>query len=271
MKQNSDDINKFIGTLFPINIDNLDKEKAKLMRLEIVPKTIFKYRNFDDENHFESLKNDNIWLSDPREFEDTNECTSTIDVNEMINENIDEFLDSPFIGLFLNDDKKQMILKSNNPANELIDFLSTKTELSKEQLEEEFRNNFNNDIKDNLKICSFSAIKDSKQMWEIYGHNNSGYCVEYETEDLEIYPVVYDDDIIDITTYAKLPKDKQNNLYLLLSVLTKNKKYNFEDEYRLVVQTNLEKNSKYIDDGNYQVGKPKAVYMGTDRIVHQIR
>ena len=104
-------------------------------------------------------------------------------------------------------------------------------------------------------ICSFAETKDNDYMWENYSGNHSGYCIEYDVSEYEfnkgIVPVVYQDEretdiiyllvatfigqIIYKSTGGKIKADASQFIRLFT---TKNRKWEYQREWRLIGEAN---------------------------------
>ncbi|MFA5561363.1 MAG: DUF2971 domain-containing protein [Eubacteriales bacterium] len=104
-------------------------------------------------------------------------------------------------------------------------------------------------------ICSLSELLNSHEMWENYADHSTGYCIEYSTDDYDhsgdIFPVVYSDerntDILSAilggllgkfifeTTNGQIDADKSQYFQLFL---TKNRKWKYQKEWRIIGQAN---------------------------------
>ena len=118
-----------------------------------------------------------------------------------------------------------------------------------------------------FKICSFSTIFDSILMWAHYAKSHTGFCIEYNSLEVEmkkniIFPILYKEKLLDITNAAMLEEEKRNNTYLIKATLIKSKEWEYEKEWRLIVQPKLERNKKYLDNDTYDMPIPKAICMG---------
>lgn len=111
-------------------------------------------------------------------------------------------------------------------------------------------------------ICSLAESSDIEDMWLNYTDDSSGYCVVYQVFDYKynnlLFPVIYDDNrqtnivmqvvatflgqMIYAMTNKQIDSDRSQFLRLFT---TKNKKWEYQDEWRL------------IGDSNFKITAPK--------------
>jgi hypothetical protein len=142
------------------------------------PYSIFKYCDFSINsrtckiNSLENLKNNQIWLSNPLNFNDPFDCSVAFDANEINNEIakkniniIQNFLDD-FTEDELPNGIKEIILKSSKPLDDLeksfsLVFggnLAKEINTMYEKMFIEGCNDFNTKYKSKLKVSCFSEI-----------------------------------------------------------------------------------------------------------------
>jgi hypothetical protein len=106
-------------------------------------------------------------------------------------------------------------------------------------------------------------------MWSYYADDHKGICIEYNFNELvegeylknQLFPIVYSDNIIDITPFIiKATKDRSyysNPLFLILPVLNKTIKWKHEYEWRIINTNNFDNIGKSLI-----LPKPKSVILG---------
>lgn len=112
-------------------------------------------------------------------------------------------------------------------------------------------------------ICSLAESNKVIDMWEKYAQNSSGYCIEYDVTNYEfnagIFPVIYQDNretnvveqlvgnIIGQTIFGisngQIDADKSQYLRLFL---TKNTKWSYQNEWRLIGEAKDQKKAPKI-------------------------
>lgn len=274
---------EFINMLFPISKKDVSIEGAYLLKQKHIPNSVFKYRHIDKEGYsIKNLQDDTIWLADPTTFNDPYDSAFSIDYSNLTKrfflEHFDSLLTQSKLQKKLSEEQIEVVKKSDNPMREVTDILlkdeeehkrKEMTEVSidiSNKLHNEILEHFNNSIKNSFKICSFSTNLNSILMWGHYAKNHRGFCIEYDLTDIPyedyrarfLYPVVYSENIFDITDYMeKASGGDYNNLHLTLSALYKSKEWSYENEWRLVFAHGIVGKSQ-----SYKMCKPKALYLG---------
>ncbi len=192
------------------------------------PKTVYKYRSWDDSNHKKLLIDGEIYMSSPRDFNDPFDCKISIDYS------------------FLDSDSKKIEYVENLLSRHKKSF----NNIDIEKLKETVCNNMINDwegwrhaqvrINENLLnthygVYSLTTKWDSILMWSHYGNFHKGFCVGFNEENLrnsELFShggyVSYRDD------YPRLDFSEKDDLKeLQKQIYSKAKHWVYEAEYRL--------------------------------------
>ncbi len=115
-----------------------------------------------------------------------------------------------------------------------------------------------------LKIACFSEVNDSILMWSHYTDNHKGFCVEYDFNKIndiniinDLYPVFYKKSLFDIADifFKSYTKKEIDKLEFLSPILTKNKEWAYEKEWRYISSED-----KYILNIQKQ---PQNIYLGS--------
>lgn len=235
-------IQKFIGRQ-----DLLPSEKeidlAYKMKYENMPKSLFKYRCFDDQGYFlDNIENNRLWLSKPIDFNDP--------FDARIFSQTDDFFEKSETHLE-NLRKEKLFSKESIEQYELV--ISAMKE-NKNLLN--LRNELNAHIH---RVGCLSEVNDSILMWSHYSSNHSGFCIEYAMNELNendecsiaLFPVFY----MDIEKNQR--EDILNGIkfYKLFAVLRKSKDWAYEKEWRIVIPT-------YEEIENIVMPRIKAIYLG---------
>lgn len=124
-------------------------------------------------------------------------------------------------------------------------------------------------LKDAVRVVCLSEVHDSMLMWSHYAQNHTGYCIEYDFEESDVYykhlhPITYAKD-----RYVISKKDVQNGSKDLIYKTTcrKSDVWAYEKEWRIVIANISEmmqqkadcRNEKYVLDLKSNI---KALYVG---------
>lgn len=91
-------------------------------------------------------------------------------------------------------------------------------------------------IRQDIHIFCFSEVWDSVLMWAHYADNYNGYCIEYDTNYFseyltdKLYPVLYEEEYIDITENLIHSNDNVG----MICLLAKAKDWFYEKEWRII-------------------------------------
>lgn len=242
IKENPIDYVKFLEALDYFSNDAFNTI-YKIIKL-YVPKEVFKYNSLTDNEElnnmkFSTLENSEVYLSYATDFNDPFDNRSYYYDIERLKQYKFSYL---FDGSFLED----------------------------------------NIYKTRLASFSKSGVN-NLPMWAHYSNNHEGYCVSYLTDfqsnpelSPSLFPVQYLEGRVDVTryfqgvlrnieeNYERAVREKQNeilidNLMLLwviiLSCYIKEKKWGYEQEFRVMKPTNVPKSE-------YMEANPSAIYIG---------
>ena len=198
------------------------------------PKSLFKYRPFDDYT-FDMFKNNYVYLCQAEKLDDPSECMTELKVNDLYDYEknhlkpkcIEQIFDMivPYTNEDTHNQVKSMLnqiinqkgtiypkdileltmyiqpMYPNTNLAPLVNYIANIPELlDKPEIDEQFKTFLAvaMEARQKLGICSLSETENNKEMWNNYANNNSGYCIEYDVSDYEfnkdILPVVYKDD-----------------------------------------------------------------------------
>ncbi len=256
---------------------NIIKEKE-------YPASIFKYCNLNSDNHTDNFRKNQIWLSNPLNFNDPYDCSITYDSEKIQNiigfNNVQKIL-KDFSEEEMSTSIKEDILSSNNPIQNLFDWVEEFIQGSVEaedifgdvikdiqDMKEFILKDFNERYRNKLKISSFSEDHQSLLMWGHYANNHEGFCIEYDLSSMDdnenlkkyLFPVNYNNERFDITDFYidnVINKKRKDTNRLIHSVLYKSEDWKYEKEWRFVISE-----SEY-DGKTVSTPKPKAIYLGT--------
>jgi len=192
-----------------------------------LPAILYKYRDWNNDNHKRILTDNEVYLSSPADFKDEFDCKVPI--------RYDLLTENEIYKKYLNSSKKE------NPHFSRQQHRKFATDWQKkglmrdkkrlEDLDKEFFDRFNK----LFGVLSLTAIPDNITMWEYYANQHSGFCVGFHTIPLckqEQYfggggEVSYNDEFPIIKETDSLEKKH------FLQIHSKLRKWEFEKEYRL--------------------------------------
>lgn len=260
------------------------KIKMNISREKEYPTSIFKYCNLNSTIHVDNLLKNQIWLSNPLNFNDPYDCSITYDSEKIQNiigyGKVQEFL-KDFSEDEMSTVTRKDILSSSKPIESLLSWIKEYVQDSAEavdmlnQLDDNMKDmhefilkEFNEKYRKKLKVSSFSEDNQSLLMWGHYANNHEGFCIEYdlsvmdENENLKkyLFPVTYSNERFDITDFYidnVINKNSNDKYRLIHSVLYKSEDWKYEKEWRFVIS------ESECPDKMVSIPKPKAIYLGS--------
>lgn len=242
-------------------------EKAMPLKTLNFPKSFFKYRNLS-ERTIDNLKENYIWLADISSLNDPFECAIQFDNDKCLKEyySSEPFLDRFRISTGQELTKKEIksLVESKKPYEEYIGLCKSRNialKMSAEQQLQKIQRRWTEIVDEatrNLRICSFSTIKDSLLLWSHYSDDHKGICIEYDFEDDDlisafIQPVLYSNEVNKIGLL-----EEYSTMRMICSSLIKFCDWEYEQEWRLTIFKQKEEFPRKIT-----VPLPKAIYLGT--------
>ena len=243
-------VRDFIENISSATIGDMDIPKLVNEKVLHTPNQLFKIRKCS-EYAFKNLAEKTLYLGVANEFNDPYDTAFWIDYRKLAAwEKLDE--------LGFSDDQVVTALASDDPIAAVVALASAQEppRLNVDQWLHEVGILAPNhqagqlptlidQLKSSYKICSLSARVDSVLMWSHYGHNHTGFAMEYdftslhrnELPTLTLWPVAYTDKLFDITHILKahrLGKD-YNELFGIAASLCKAVDWQYEREWRWVI------------------------------------
>ncbi|URZ15458.1 DUF2971 domain-containing protein [Clostridium felsineum] len=183
---------------------NISYESIKKYVSEYMPKKLYRYRKFDE--YLENNLSGEIYFSNPREFNDPFDSAIEIDYITCAS-------------LYLKIDRR------------IVENLLEKEPKMKRLFDEHFYKTYTN-FKNNVRIACFTVSPYNTLMWSHYAENHSGYCIEYNTENIMfrnmVLPVIYKDEMYDCTEC--LITGSKN--IAINAIFFKDKVWDYENEWR---------------------------------------
>lgn len=242
------------------NIFNI--EEAQILKNQNIPSKLYKYRPVNKYS-LNNLEEDTVWLNSPNDYNDPYEFYENIDfkvLNKAITKkHIDKLLEMITSKIQVNQKIIEKAKESHNPIETIGKALMKGNQYSDLKIDAFF--NFiseymaKNDqrliseklefIQDSMKVSSFCEENNQLLMWSHYSDSHRGFCIEYDISrwnqsDLRrriLFPILYQDEVYNSTPHLlkSINSSEWNNLYPLLSGSTKSKKWEYEKEWRFII------------------------------------
>lgn len=255
------------------------------MRLYMTRK-LFRYRSFNTEiinvysNVHQKLIGIEKWKleafegvvypSSPLYFNDPYDCEFCIHPDALL-----EILDrQTYIKILeeqfrLKPKEKKKILNTKNIGSTIQQILrnhGVKLQKSLVNVLQDKLNSSMSEVKDSVRVVCLSEVYDSILMWSHYAQNHTGFCIEYDFEEnnmfyKRLYPVKYTTDRYAI---SKADMSNSNTRWIYKTICSKSDVWSYEKEWR-IVSANFEKmglkklEGKYVFDLKTNI---KAFYLG---------
>ncbi len=193
---------------------------------EIIPKSLFKYRDYQSEEHRRIITHQEIYFAKPSEFLASYDCVYQIDRDFIMNENNRrEYYSKTYNIENLNHPIINNLIANNPITDDLID-----------QIECD-----NRKLLDKITgVFSGSLTNRNPHLWKEFGGNNKGFCVELNL--LDTFPVDFGSKgYVEYVREEELPKSKVLNhdnipeysSYVFDLIFKLPLKYSDEREYRI--------------------------------------
>lgn len=255
------------------------------MRLYMTRK-LFRYRSFNTEiinvysNVHQKLIGIEKWKleafegvvypSSPLYFNDPYDCEFCIHPDALL-----EILDrQTYIKILeeqfrLKPKEKKKILNTKNIGSTIQQILrnhGVKLQKSLVNVLQDKLNSSMSEVKDSVRVVCLSEVYDSILMWSHYAQNHTGFCIEYDFAEnnmfyKRLYPVKYTTDRYAI---SKADMSHSNTRWIYKTICSKSDVWSYEKEWRIVT-ANFEKmglknlEGKYVFDLKTNI---KAFYLG---------
>ena len=242
-------------------------DEATPLKLYNFPKSFFKYRSLT-ECAIETIEQNYIWLAEISTLNDPFECSILFDNDACLREYhaSDEFHNffRLLTGQELTKQEIQILTTSQTPFLEYKKICANKGIPFKQSQEEQLGKvqerwaEIVEETNKNLRICSFSLIKNSLLLWSHYSDEHKGICIEYDFEDTDpirtfIQPVVYSNKVHKIGIF-----EEYTPMQMIGSSLIKSKDWEYEQEWRLTIFKQKDNFPQKMISPN-----PIAIYLGT--------
>ncbi len=270
-------IDEYNHLMFKSINNDYDTIKAAILKNQYMPEIVYKYRSISDRN-LDALENNFLMAASPSTLNDPYEGALYIDYKnrwKIVYERlIKSFYEKTGYQLAIEieniNDSDTLFYELMNclgiPSTD-FEFWRNYYNVTNEMLEQKLLE-MQNEIKligDDLhRVCSFSQSNGSNPMWAHYGDNFKGYCVGYNfkenNNDLTdlLLPVRYTDSFLELddTFFDGSPINKS---ILMDSLTRKSTQWNYEEEWRLLMQSDNSGLHQKV-----QLPNPKVIILGKD-------
>ena len=237
------------GVPCSITVDKDLHNQIKDYLLQNGPQMLYRYRT-GNSWVIDNLKNDTIWLSTLKEYNDPFENRVCIDFEGVADSYLK--MDPKTVALM-----HQKHIDKNHPLYKAgIDNIKTLGEKLQESLSMKKLRVF---------TACFCEEKSSLLMWAHYANSHKGFCIGYKFEDIinkfgiNILPVIYSEEYSVIRSY-KMFEDYDE--FFLDEWRSKSIEWSYEKEWRLV--GDYRKNEPYEKGQVVDMVKPFCIYMGVN-------
>ena len=234
-------------------------------------KKFYQYRSFDENGYnLKNLKNNQIFLNSPQNFNDPFDCWLTANFQDYIRSEMLKNKDKVLLNInekynLSNTDKEEIIKYLE--SDDFLNSLNIKQILTKQCRYKELEQ-LNNKLQSIFKVSCFSVDSKNLLMWSHYAKNHQGFCVEYDiskitpqhTFRINFWPIIYRTKTLDIALLKEITKVIKNtpDLAPITRVIIgtiKPKDWSYEQEWRFIL--------RHIDDDLFTMPvKPSCVYLG---------
>lgn len=199
-----------------------------------IPKTVYKYRDWENSDHKKILENISVWVPDSYDFNDPFDCNIPIAYDLLLN---NEILAETFIRRLIGNNTSRIEGTVEDEVKSRLADMKYKNP----DFIEKYKNEILHSNKKVSGILSVTPINDNILMWSHYANSHKGFCVGFNSIELFNYlggggEVNYEQHFPIIS-----PVDERDKQYLLQN-MTKSIHWAYEIEYRLTTfkQTNIE-------------------------------
>lgn len=218
-----------------MNEEKWDSNDMKLLLEKNHPEKLYKYKEVN-EYTLSMIKDNIMWASNPRSFNDPYDCALDFDYDVLI---------------------KNKIRKEFNVPDNIIDDKLNHNEEIKKKLCNKIKNDIDK-IVDDMAIVCLSEEKDNILMWSHYAKYHQGICIEYDFRDIskytEVYPIVYMRENFDLSeSFIDINPSVIQRKVMIKSVL-----WEYEKEWRIIFNNSNPKTN----GGVICFPRIKSIYLG---------
>jgi hypothetical protein len=141
------------------------------------PKTIYKFRDWNNSHHKRILENNELYIPSVNELNDPFDCLINYDYSEIEKEGLSERVVKMYFEEF-----GEKISELGYTREKLINNTDKNTKLTLLNLKKDIDNSFVGNRKKHFGVVSFSEIWDILLMWSHYSNSHKGFCVGFNTK-----------------------------------------------------------------------------------------
>ena len=194
-----------------------------------IPKTVYKYRDWNNSFHRKILSQQQIYLPSPAEFNDPFDCKLPIAYHLLEN---DTNLELEYISAFVN---KYYAALSPELKEAKIKKILAQGNYKKPEAIYELNNEIQEYINNYAGIYCITAIRDNILMWSHYANNHTGFCVGFNSKLL--FDCFHEgQDINYVKDFPLISPIDEKLIQWNKLVFTKSDMWDYEIEYRLYKQ-----------------------------------
>lgn len=146
---------------------------------EKYPKTIYKYRSWDNCNHKRILLNNELYVPSVSQLNDPFDCLIKYNYSEIENEGLTERIVNMYFEDFGN-----RIIELGYEKEKLINNSDSNIQLELLNLKKYYDEVFKENRKKHLGVISFSKVWNNLLMWSHYSDSHKGFCIGFNTRKL---------------------------------------------------------------------------------------
>ena len=191
--------------------------------MEDLPKTIYKYRSWDDKFHKTILTDRVVFMAPPTSFEDKKDCK--------LLKRYDLMTESDIFNKYLAVSKEEHVKWNSKQHQQFAKEWTKKSPLKNTEYVKENQKQYFNEFDSRMGILSLTANPLNIEMWYRYANNGGGFCVGFNP--IVLFKLFGGG--MQVQYYDDLPIIYYNDDYHVehfKQVFSKEKKWNFEEEYR---------------------------------------
>lgn len=259
-----------------ITKQNLNIEKAQILKAQNFPKVLYSYGRFTKENYaLQNLKDGKFYLQSADRFNDLYDCHQRIDMGALLKamplDQIRQTKAADFAGGERHPELKTGADVFKYGKQRLQEMVGEEKAAAAMEAVDAFVSQMNDKsmrekiarIQAGTKVCCFCSrrIEESFLMWSHYADYHRGFCVAYDPHEIglpKLQPVIYTDTFFDGTPHfqAALEGKQMNTLLTFIGAMHKHPDWAYEQEWRIVIPQGGEEGSAI------EAPAPKALFAG---------